>query len=101
MGFIRYIKSMFSKPKKMATPKEITEGIVLEKFSKPTGITTLKPSVLMFPERARNKKGRYVQDDESTADVNEAWVGGKAPKKKVKKKVSKKKVVKKKVSKKK
>ena len=34
------------------------------------------------PERARTKKGRYVADDKSTPDVNEAWVGGKAPKKK-------------------
>ena len=34
------------------------------------------------PKRARTKKGRYVADDKSTPDVNEAWVGGKAPKKK-------------------
>ena len=37
------------------------------------------------PKRARNKKGRYKGDDKSTPDVNEAWVGGKAPKKKRKK----------------
>ena len=30
------------------------------------------------PKRAR-EKGRYKADDKSTADVNEAWVGGKAP----------------------
>jgi len=29
-------------------------------------------------KRAR-EKGRYKADDKSTADVNEAWVGGKAP----------------------
>ena len=41
--------------------------------------------------RARNKKGHYVADDPSTPDVNEAYVGGKAPKKKTtKKKVTKK-----------
>ena len=33
------------------------------------------------PKRARTKKGRYKGDDKSTKDVNEAWVGGKAPKK--------------------
>jgi len=33
------------------------------------------------PKRAR-KKGRFVADDKSTKDINEAWVGGKAPKKK-------------------
>tara|TARA_B100001057_G_scaffold212862_1_gene213187 strand:+ start:43 stop:240 length:198 start_codon:yes stop_codon:yes gene_type:complete len=37
------------------------------------------------PKRARGKKGRYKADDKSTKDINEAWVGGKAPKKKKKK----------------
>ena len=36
-------------------------------------------------KRARTKKGRYKADDKSTPNVNEAWVGGKAPKKKRKK----------------
>ena len=34
------------------------------------------------PKRARGKKGRYLADDKSTEFTNEAWVGGKAPKKK-------------------
>ena len=34
------------------------------------------------PVRARNDKGQLVGDDPDTPDVNEAWVGGKAPKKK-------------------
>ena len=38
------------------------------------------------PKRARGPKGRYKGDDKSTKDVNEAWVGGKAPKKKKRKK---------------
>ena len=33
------------------------------------------------PKRARTKMGRFVADDKSTKDVNEAWEGGKAPKK--------------------
>ena len=37
-------------------------------------------------KRTRTVKGRYVADDKSTADTNEAWVGGKSPKKKNKKK---------------
>ena len=42
--------------------------------------------------RARNKKGHYVADDKSTPDVNEAYVGRKAPaKKSTKKKTTKKK----------
>ena len=36
------------------------------------------------PKRARTK-GRYRADDKSTPNVNEAWVGGKAPKKRKKK----------------
>jgi len=39
--------------------------------------------------RARNKKGRFVADDLSTKDINEAFV--KVAKKKSKKKVAKKK----------
>ena len=36
------------------------------------------------PKRARTKKGRYRGDDKSTPNVNEAWVGGKTPKKRKK-----------------
>ena len=43
------------------------------------------------PVRARNKKGQLVGDDPSTPDVNEAWEGGKAPKKTTKKRTTKKK----------
>ena len=38
------------------------------------------------PKRARTKKGHLKGDDLSTPKVNEAWEGGKAPKKKKKKK---------------
>ena len=37
-------------------------------------------------KRARNKDGTYKGDDKSTPNVNEAWVGGKAPKRKRRKK---------------
>ena len=37
------------------------------------------------PKRARTK-GRYKADDKSTKEFNEAWVGGKSPKKKKRKK---------------
>jgi len=47
------------------------------------------------PKRARNKKGQLKADDPSTPDVNEAWEGGKAPKKTTKKKTTKKKTTKK------
>ena len=32
-------------------------------------------------KRARTRRGRYKGDDKSTDDYNEAWEGGKAPKK--------------------
>ena len=35
-------------------------------------------------ERARNDKGHVIADDESTPDINEAYVSGKAPAKKKK-----------------
>ena len=38
----------------------------------------------LTPTRARTKTGKFVADDPSTPDVNEAWKGGKAPKKKSK-----------------
>jgi hypothetical protein len=47
-------------------------------------------------KRARNEKGQLKADDPSTPDVNEAWEGGKAPKKTTaKKKTTKKKTTKK------
>ena len=41
-------------------------------------------------KRARNEKGQLVGDDPDTPDVNEAWEGGKAPKKSAKKSTKKK-----------
>ena len=42
--------------------------------------------VTKIPKRARTKKGKYKADNKKTKNVNEAWVGGKAPKKKTKRK---------------
>ena len=55
---------------------------------------TNKTSSTSKPKRARTNKGKYKADDPKTAK-NEAWVGGKAPKKKVTKKVTKKRTPKK------
>ena len=41
----------------------------------------MKYAMMKKPKRARGKKGKYLADDKSTPNVNEAWVGGKAPKK--------------------
>ena len=42
-------------------------------------------------ERARDEDGHFVGDDPDTPEVNEAYVGGKAPKKKAKAKAKAKK----------
>jgi len=41
------------------------------------------PMFVSEPERARDEKGRLVGDDKKTPTINEAWVGGQAPAKKV------------------
>tara|TARA_R110001606_G_scaffold178652_1_gene325287 strand:- start:137 stop:427 length:291 start_codon:yes stop_codon:yes gene_type:complete len=49
----------------------------------------------MNNDRARNDKGQLIGDDLSTPDINEAYVGGKAPEKKKTKTKTVKKTVKK------
>jgi len=48
-------------------------------------VETKKSKPKTKPKRARNK-GKFVADDKSTPDINEAWAGGKAPKKRAPKK---------------
>ena len=62
----------------------------LSSFGQPKVNKALEKEMKMMytkqkPKRARGKKGRYLADDKSTAFTNEAWVGGKAPKKRKKK----------------
>ena len=40
----------------------------------------MKMATTKKPKRARGPKGRYKGDDKATPHINEAWVGGKAPK---------------------
>jgi len=60
-------------------------------------VTEVAPVETKETVRARDDKGHYVADDLSTPDVNEAWEGGKAPKK-ASKKVAKKKTTAKKAT---
>tara|TARA_R100001244_G_scaffold77791_1_gene61526 strand:+ start:2296 stop:2619 length:324 start_codon:yes stop_codon:yes gene_type:complete len=62
-------------------PKDIVEGIKLEKFRKSAEQAEIIELVADEPKRARDTKGQYLGDDKSTPDVNEAWASGKAPKK--------------------
>ena len=69
--------------KKEKTDLEVFEEIVDEIYELVWG-TPRRPKKQIKPKRARDAKGRYRGDDKTTKDVNEAWVGGKAPKKKTK-----------------
>jgi hypothetical protein len=85
-------QSPFKKDKKEEfLPKDIVEGIKLDKYKGEQGevielVSEKVVAEVSKPKRARTKKGTYKADDKSTPDVNEAWESGKAPKKKGKKK---------------
>jgi len=68
--------------------KTVIKEDILEKAIKEAEVSLKKfdKVVAKEPKRARGTKGRYKTDDKSTANINEAWVGGKAPKKKASKK---------------
>tara|TARA_R100000995_G_scaffold7292_1_gene3258 strand:+ start:10012 stop:10353 length:342 start_codon:yes stop_codon:yes gene_type:complete len=87
-------------PKEELQPKKVEKEEVLEKAIKDAEVVLKKfddelkagniyEAVKGKPKRARTKKGTYKADDKSTPDVNEAWVGGKAPAKKPKAKKTK------------
>jgi len=61
---------------KKKTDLQVFQGIVQD-------LNELVFGVEEKPKRARTK-GRYRADDKSTKDFNEAWVGGKAPKRRKK-----------------
>jgi|TARA_R110000822_G_scaffold36776_1_gene103329 hypothetical protein len=104
MSFWKSIVNFFSSEEKPEEVKRSTNTldkameeaeVVLDKFApkkdfKPVEmvITKTKQSIKVTPKRARSKKGRYRKDNKATPNINEAWVGGKAP---VRKKVNKKK----------
>jgi len=67
--------------------------------SSPKSKRANKTSSPSKPKRARTNKGKYKADNPKTAK-NEAWEGGKAPKKKATKKTATKKAVKKRTPKK-
>ena len=66
---------------KKKTDLEVFQEIVQDLTVLVFGTPITEPMVK--PKRARTK-GRYRADDKSTKDVNEAWVGGKAPKRRKK-----------------
>tara|TARA_R110000782_G_scaffold97916_1_gene183007 strand:- start:1712 stop:2011 length:300 start_codon:yes stop_codon:yes gene_type:complete len=80
-NLVSYVTSYESKTvdeKKLLDKAKKDAEVVLEKFEE-----KVKPVKAVKPKRAK-KKGKFVADDKSTPDVNEAWKGGKAPIKKPK-----------------
>jgi len=77
-NFIKLLKWAVAKPAPKKKEKKKVSGVVRKKKDK----EWRKGTVWEKPKRARTVKGHYKGDDKSTADVNEAWMGGKAPKKK-------------------
>ena len=51
------------------------------------GIVSKKetPKATVKPVRAKDEEGKFIGDDKSTPDINEAWESGYVPKKKKKK----------------
>jgi|TARA_R100000455_G_scaffold31308_1_gene24553 hypothetical protein len=88
-------KTSISKKKVNPVLTEIVKEGVENIIEKEMEEATIELAKFEEPKRARTSKGTYVADDPTTKDVNEAWVGGRAPKPK-KKKVKVKKTSKKK-----
>ena len=74
-GLVGWLAS-FGKPK---TNPALDKEMMMMMKNLPEG--SMKMATTKKPKRARCPKGSYKGDDKSTPDVNEAWVGGKAPKK--------------------
>ena len=70
--------------------QSLMDAFVTNKWAVETKMDVAADLETTEPVRARNDKGHYIADDESTPDVNEAYEGGVAPKKTTKKKTTKK-----------
>lgn len=92
----KWLSNLFNpKPKEEPVPYKVEPVKVEEPQVKPADIKepelhkepimpVIEPVVEAKPKRTRTK-GKFKADDKITPEVNEAWVGGKSPAKKVKK----------------
>ena len=91
MKFWERISSFFER-KTIEKANQVTEKVIKEAEQIESLLTEskeaveFKTAISKEPLRARTKKGTFVADDKSTADINEAWEGGKSPTKIAKKK---------------
>jgi hypothetical protein len=61
--------------------RAIADNLIRGGMAEEAKVVSPSETKAIEPERARNADGTLIGDDKSTPDTNEAWVGGKAPKK--------------------
>ena len=61
--------------------RAIADNLIRGGLAEEAKVVSPSETKAIEPERARNADGTLIGDDKSTPDTNEAWVGGKAPKK--------------------
>lgn len=64
---------------KLPVRNPVVEKTVVETTNTEVSATTAETSKPEVKPKRAKRKGRFVADDPTTPDVNEAWVGGKAP----------------------
>lgn len=82
MSLWQRIKSLFFTDNTKKSVETKDEKVLADAIEEATVTLDKFEEEVAEVKRARGKKGRFVADDPTTPDVNEAWVGGKAPKKK-------------------
>ena len=61
--------------------RAVADNLIRGGLAEEAKVVSPSETKVIEPERARNADGTLMGDDKSTPDVNEAWVGGEAPKK--------------------
>ncbi len=61
--------------------RAVADSLIRGGLAEEAKVVSPSETKVIEPERARNADGTLMGDDKSTPDVNEAWVGGEAPKK--------------------
>ena len=68
-------------PTKEPWQKALADNFIAAGLARDTKVASPTETKEITPQRARNADGTLIGDDPTTPDVNEAWKGGKSPKK--------------------